>query len=67
MRLSISLSDDDVATLDRYVKAAGLASRSAAIQRAMRLLGDPTWRRRRRPRGTRGGVGRCCRAGHDLR
>lgn len=41
MKLSISLSDRDVAALDRYVQAAGLASRSAAIQRAIKLLGDP--------------------------
>lgn len=41
MKLSISLSDDDVAALDRYVQAAGVPSRSAAIQRAIRLLHDP--------------------------
>ena len=42
MKLSISLSEDDVAALDRYAEAAGLASRSAAIQRAIRMLSDPS-------------------------
>jgi Arc/MetJ-type ribon-helix-helix transcriptional regulator len=41
MKLSISLSDEDVAALDRYVRAAGAPSRSAAIQQAIRMLGDP--------------------------
>lgn len=41
MKLSISLSEEDVAALDRYVQAAGEPSRSAAIQRAIRLLQDP--------------------------
>lgn len=41
MKLSISLSKEEVATLDKYVHAAGLSSRSAAIQQAIRLLGDP--------------------------
>ncbi|EAQ00956.1 hypothetical protein JNB_12294 [Janibacter sp. HTCC2649] len=41
MKLSISLSDDDVAALDQYVKAAGVPSRSAAIQRAIRMLRGP--------------------------
>lgn len=41
VQLSVSLSDRDVAALDRYAKAAGLKSRSAAIQQAIRLLGDP--------------------------
>ena len=40
MKLSISLSEEDVAALDRYVLAAGIPSRSAAIQRAIRLLGQ---------------------------
>ena len=40
MKLSISLSEEDVAALDRYVLAAGIRSRSAAIQRAIRLLGQ---------------------------
>lgn len=37
MKLSVSLSDDDVALLDEYV----LASRSAAVQHAVRLLRHP--------------------------
>ena len=41
MKLSISLSEEDVAALDRYVQAAGVPSRSAAIQMAIRLLSDP--------------------------
>ena len=41
MKLSISLSEEDVAALDRYAKVAGLSSRSAAIQRAIRMLSDP--------------------------
>jgi Arc/MetJ-type ribon-helix-helix transcriptional regulator len=42
MKLSISLSEEDLAALDRYADAAGLTSRSAAIQRAIRMLGDPS-------------------------
>jgi Arc/MetJ-type ribon-helix-helix transcriptional regulator len=38
MKLSISVPADDVARLDRFVQQAGLPSRSAAIQRAIRLL-----------------------------
>lgn len=38
MKLSISLPEADVAALDRYAAAVGIASRSAAIQRAIRLL-----------------------------
>jgi len=41
VKLSVSLSEDEVAALDRYAHAAGLSSRSAAIQQAIRLLGDP--------------------------
>ena len=41
MKLSVSLSEEDVAALDRFADAAGLTSRSAAIQRAIRMLGDP--------------------------
>jgi Arc/MetJ-type ribon-helix-helix transcriptional regulator len=42
MKLSVSLSEDDVRVLDAYVKRAGLPSRSAAVQRAIRLLRYPT-------------------------
>ncbi len=38
MKLSVSLSEQDVARLDEYARAAGLRSRSAAVQRAIRLL-----------------------------
>lgn len=38
MKLSISLPDDDVAVLDEHARAMGLASRSAAIHQAIRLL-----------------------------
>ena len=41
MKLSVSLPDDDVALLDDYVRTAGLASRSAAVQHAVRLLRHP--------------------------
>jgi Arc/MetJ-type ribon-helix-helix transcriptional regulator len=40
MKLSISLPQKDVEALDRYAKSAGVPSRSAAIQRAIHLLGD---------------------------
>lgn len=42
MKLSVSLSDNDVATLDAYVEHAGLPSRSAGLQRAVRMLRHPT-------------------------
>lgn len=38
MKLSVSLPDDDVAFLDRYVTARGIPSRSAAVHRAVELL-----------------------------
>lgn len=41
LKLSVSLSENEVAVLDKYAHAAGLKSRSAAIQHAIRLLGDP--------------------------
>lgn len=41
MKLSISVSEEDVAILDRFAKNAGLESRSAAVQRAIRMLVDP--------------------------
>ena len=37
----LNLAEEDVAALDRYVQAAGVPSRSAAIQRAIRMLQDP--------------------------
>lgn len=41
VKLSVSLSPTDVEALDKYARSAGLKSRSAAIQQAIRLLGDP--------------------------
>lgn len=38
MKLSVSLPDTDVAVLDEYVRETELPSRSAALQRAIRLL-----------------------------
>jgi hypothetical protein len=38
MKLSVSLPDDDVDYLDAYAKAQGLDSRSAAVQKAVRVL-----------------------------
>lgn len=41
VKLSVSLSPSEVEALDKYAAAAGLKSRSAAIQQAIKLLGDP--------------------------
>lgn len=38
MKLSVSLSEDDVAVLDEYARSSGLRTRSAALQHAIRLL-----------------------------
>jgi Arc/MetJ-type ribon-helix-helix transcriptional regulator len=38
VKLSVSLPDADIATLDTYARTAGLSSRSAAIHHAIRLL-----------------------------
>lgn len=38
MKLSISLSDQDVALLDEHARKSGLGSRSAAVQQAIRSL-----------------------------
>lgn len=38
MKLSVSLPEDDVRFLDEYAKKEGIASRSAALHRAVRLL-----------------------------
>jgi len=40
VKLSVSLSESDVTALDKYAAAAGLTSRSEAIQQAIRLLSD---------------------------
>ena len=38
MKLSVSIPDDDVAFLDAFARGRGLASRSAALHEAVRLL-----------------------------
>ena len=38
MKVSVSIPEGDVAFLDDYAKSHSLASRSAALQRAIRLL-----------------------------
>lgn len=38
MKLSVSVSDEDVVLLDEYARTSGLRSRSAAIQHAIHLL-----------------------------
>ena len=38
MKLSVSLPDEDVAFLDSYAASSGIASRSAVLHRAVRLL-----------------------------
>lgn len=38
MKLSVSVSDEEVAVLDEYARTTGLRSRSAAVQHAIRLL-----------------------------
>lgn len=41
MKLSISLSNEDVAVLDEFARTAGLPSRSASVQHAVRMLRLP--------------------------
>lgn len=41
MKISVSLSDEELAALDEYARATGLPSRSAAVQQAIRLLRHP--------------------------
>jgi len=41
MKVSVSISEEDVALLDEYARASGLRSRSAAVQHAIRLLRHP--------------------------
>ena len=38
MKLSVSLPEEDVEFLDEYAKSLGIPSRSAVVQRAIRLL-----------------------------
>ncbi len=41
MKLSVSLPEEDVAILDEFARTAGLASRSAALHHAVRMLRLP--------------------------
>ncbi len=41
MKLSVSLPEEDIAILDEFARAAGLASRSAALKHAVRMLRLP--------------------------
>lgn len=41
MKLSVSLSEEDVAILDEFARAAGLPSRSSAVHQAVRMLRLP--------------------------
>ena len=38
MKISVSLPDEDIDFLDEYARSLGVRSRSAVIQRAVRLL-----------------------------
>ena len=38
MKVSVSLPDEDIEFLDDYAASNGMASRSAAVQKAVRLL-----------------------------
>ena len=38
MKVSVSLPDEDVEFLDAYARSQGIESRSAVVQRAVRLL-----------------------------
>lgn len=38
MKLSVSLPDEDIDFLDEYAKAQGIPTRSAVMQKAVRLL-----------------------------
>lgn len=41
MKVSVSLSEEDLAALDQFVERAGLRSRSAGVQQAIRRLRAP--------------------------
>jgi|tagenome__1003787_1003787.scaffolds.fasta_scaffold16570597_2 Arc/MetJ-type ribon-helix-helix transcriptional regulator len=41
MRLSVSLTEEDVALVDDYLSRSGLKSRAAVIRRALALLRQP--------------------------
>lgn len=41
MKLSVSLTEEDVALLDEYARTSGLTTRSAVVRRALQLLRQP--------------------------
>ena len=41
MKISVSLTDEDVTLVDEYLRSSGLKSRSAVIRRALHLLQQP--------------------------
>ena len=41
MKLSVSLTEQDVAIIDEYVRTSGVKTRSAVIRRALHLLRQP--------------------------
>lgn len=41
MKLSVSLPEEDVTTLDAFARSSGLASRSAVVRHAIQLLRLP--------------------------
>ena len=41
MKLSVSLTEEDVAIVDQYIRSSGLKTRSAVIRRALHLLRQP--------------------------
>jgi len=45
VKVSVSLSEDDLEVLDTYIKNSGLPSRSAGVQRAIRMLRFPALER----------------------
>lgn len=40
MKISVSLSDQDLTILDDFIRSSGLPSRSAGVQRAIRRLAE---------------------------
>jgi len=38
VKISVSLTEDDLAVVDEYARASGLSNRSEVIRRALRLL-----------------------------
>lgn len=42
MKVSVSLTEEDLAVVDEYARSSGVKSRSAVIQNAIRLLRHPS-------------------------